>query len=104
MPEFVDAVPFDDIPEESAVVVEVAGREVALVKTGGKCFALQNECTHAGHPMGEGDVVGDGILECPGHASTFNVETGEPISGPADEPLETYDVEIVDGMVRIALD
>jgi 3-phenylpropionate/trans-cinnamate dioxygenase ferredoxin subunit len=104
MADFVDAVPVEDIPEETAAVVEVAGRDVAIVKTGGKVYAVQNECPHAGHPIGEGDIVGENIIECPGHASTFNVGTGEVISGPADEPLETYDVEVVDGMVRVALE
>jgi len=104
MAEFVDAVAADEIPEESAAVVEVSGVEVAIIKTGGKYYALQNECTHAGHPIGAGDIVDDGVVECPGHGANFNVQTGEAISGPADEPLETYEVEVVDGMVRVALE
>jgi 3-phenylpropionate/trans-cinnamate dioxygenase ferredoxin subunit len=104
MADFYDAVPADDVPDESASVVEVNGTEIALVRTGGQFFALQNECTHANYPMGEGDLVGENILECPGHGSTFNVLTGEVVSGPADEPLETYEVEVVDGMVRVAVE
>ncbi|HJT36898.1 MAG TPA: non-heme iron oxygenase ferredoxin subunit [Actinomycetota bacterium] len=104
MAEFYDAVRADDVPDESASVVEVNGKEIALVHTGGEFYALQNECTHANYPMGEGDLVGENILECPGHGSTFNVQTGEVVSGPADEPLEIYDVEVVDGMVRVAVE
>ena len=104
MTDFVDAIPADEVPDESANVIEVNGREIALIRTGGQFFALQNECTHADYPMGEGDLVGENILECPGHASTFNVVTGEVVSGPADEPLETFDVEVVDGMVRVAVE
>lgn len=104
MAEFVDAVPADEIPPETAAVVEVDGREIAIVHTGGVFYALQNECTHAGYPMGEGDLVGEGVLECPGHGSTFDVKTGEVRGPPAEEPLETYDVEVVDGMVRVALE
>jgi 3-phenylpropionate/trans-cinnamate dioxygenase ferredoxin subunit len=104
MADFVKAVDVDEIPEGGAAVVEVDGREVAIVHTGGRFFALQNDCTHAGHPIGEGDVISEGVIECPGHGANFNVETGEVISGPADEPLETYDVQVVDGAVQVALE
>jgi nitrite reductase/ring-hydroxylating ferredoxin subunit len=104
MAEYVNAIAASEVDPETACVVEIDGREVAIVNTGGAFHAIQNDCTHAGYPMGEGDIVGEGIIECPGHASTFNVVTGEPINGPATEPLETYDVEVVDGMVRVALE
>ena len=102
--DFYDAVPADDVPAESASVIEVNGKEIALVHTGGEFYALQNECTHANYPIGEGDLVGENVIECPGHGSTFNVQSGDVISGPADEPLETYEVEVVDGMVRVAVE
>jgi 3-phenylpropionate/trans-cinnamate dioxygenase ferredoxin subunit len=104
MAEFYDAVPADDVPDESAAVLEVNGKEIALVRTGGQFYALQNECTHANYPIGEGDLVGENVIECPGHGSTFNIVTGEVISGPADEPLESYEVQVVDGMVRVAVE
>jgi len=104
MAEFFDAVPADDVPGETASVVEVNGKAVALVHTGGVFYALANECTHANYSIGEGDLVGENVIECPGHGSTFNVQTGDVISGPADEPLETYEVKVVDGMVRVAVE
>jgi 3-phenylpropionate/trans-cinnamate dioxygenase ferredoxin subunit len=104
MADFFDAVKADDVPIETASVVEVNGKEVALIHTGGEFYALANECTHANYPIGEGDLVGENIIECPGHGSTFNVLTGDVLSGPADEPLETYEVQVVDGMVRVAVE
>lgn len=104
MAEFYDAVPVDEVIPETAAVIEVNGREVALVHTNGQFYALQNDCTHAGHPIGEGDVVDEGVIECPGHGATFNVVTGDVVGGPATEPLEIYDVEVVDGMVRVAVE
>lgn len=104
MSEFIDAVPVDEMVEGSACTVEVDGRELCIVRSGGSFYALQNECSHGSFPLGEGDVVDEGVLECPGHAATFNVATGEPVSGPATEPLETYDVEVVDGMVRVSIE
>ncbi|MFN2614971.1 MAG: Rieske (2Fe-2S) protein [Actinomycetota bacterium] len=89
---------------ETAAVIEFDGREIAIVHTGGQFYALQNECTHANFPLGEGDLVGEGVLECPGHGSQFNLTTGEVLQGPATEPVETYEVEVVDGMVRVAIE
>lgn len=104
MSDFYDAIPVDEMDPETAATVEVNGREVCIVYTNGEFYALQNDCTHAGFPMGEGDLTSEGLLECPGHASMFNIETGEPTGGPATEPLETYDVQVVDGVVRVAID
>jgi 3-phenylpropionate/trans-cinnamate dioxygenase ferredoxin subunit len=104
MADFYNAVPADEVPDETATVVEVNGREIALVHASGEFYALANECTHANYPIGEGDLVGENVIECPGHGSTFNVQTGDVMSGPADEPLETYEVEVVDGMVRVAVE
>jgi 3-phenylpropionate/trans-cinnamate dioxygenase ferredoxin subunit len=104
MADFYDAVPADEVPDESAAVVEVNGKEVALVRTGGQFYALQNECTHANYPIGEGDLVAENVIECPGHGSTFNIQSGDVLSGPAEDPLATYEVEVVDGMVRVAVE
>ena len=75
------AVPADEVPSETASVVEVNGKEIALVHTGGEFYALANECTHANYPIGEGDLVGENVIECPGHGSTFNVQTGDAMGG-----------------------
>lgn len=104
MTDFYDAVPVDELADEAAAVIEVNGKEVAIIHTAGEFYALQNDCTHAGHPIGEGDVVSDGVIECPGHGANFNVVTGDVISGPAEMALETYEVEVVDGMVRVAIE
>ena len=41
MAEFYNAVPADDVPSETASVVEVNGKEIALVHTGGEFYALE---------------------------------------------------------------
>lgn len=104
MAEFIDAVADDDLLDETALVIEVKGQEIALVRTGGEVYAMQNDCPHAGQPLGDGEIIEEGVLECPGHGARFNVATGEVVQGPAAEPVTTYDVEVVDGMIRVALE
>lgn len=104
MKEFVEVSKVDEVPPGTATVIDVHGTEIALVNAGGEFHALSNECTHAGGPMGEGEVVDDRSLECPLHGSVFDVTTGEVIQGPADEPLRTYPTKVEDGVVKVAVD
>jgi nitrite reductase/ring-hydroxylating ferredoxin subunit len=41
------------------------------------------------------------VVECPFHAGTFDVSTGEALSYPATDPLRTYAVRI-DGDAVVA--
>lgn len=104
MPEWVEVAKAEDIKPGTAAVVEVNGVELALVNTGGEFYALSNECPHAGGPLGEGDLVEEYALECPLHGSIFEVRTGEPLNGPADEPVTTYETVVEDGVVKVALE
>ncbi|MGH2727898.1 MAG: Rieske (2Fe-2S) protein [Actinomycetota bacterium] len=104
MENFVEVVKVDDVPPGSATVVEVKGVEIALINSGGEFYAIGNECPHAGGPLGEGDLVEQNQLECPLHGSVFDITTGEPVVGPADEPVPTYPVQVTNGIVKIAVD
>src|ERR671910_3177130 len=50
---------------------------------------LDDECTHQGGPLGEGDLVDDGVLRCPWHGARFDVRTGEVLDGSAARPART---------------
>lgn len=105
---FVPAAAAADVPPGSAVTVEVAGRRVALVNHRGSFSAVDDGCTHAAGPLGEGrlgrDRAGtDCLLECPWHGAVFDVRTGEVRRGPARKPLRTYQVKVADGTVLIAV-
>jgi 3-phenylpropionate/trans-cinnamate dioxygenase ferredoxin subunit len=90
---FVRACAVADLAEESARAVEVDDVEVALVFSGGRYYAVADECSHAAIPLSEGDV-GDGEIECYLHGSRFDLETGKPIGLPATEPVAVYPVHV----------
>lgn len=92
--------PADDIPTESATVVEVDGEPIAVVRAAdGSFHALSNVCPHSGGPLGDGKVEGDSIY-CPWHGYQFELETGQHAQGL---PLvaSTYEVVVEDGEVYI---
>jgi len=42
-------------------------------------------------------------IECPLHAALFDLRTGEPDGFPADGPVRTHAVVVVDGVVHVEL-
>jgi nitrite reductase/ring-hydroxylating ferredoxin subunit len=74
----------------------VNGKQVTIFDLDGKLYATQAECTHRGGPLCEGAIWGD-IVTCPWHGSEFNIRTGEVVTGPAEDPLATYNVTVEDG-------
>jgi len=106
MAEFVAVANVDDVPPGTATVVTVEGIEVALVNVDGSLYAVDNECTHRGGYLGEGEINSDWsdwAIECPLHASVFDVRTGEVMNPPATEPVRTYPVTVEDSVIKVSV-
>lgn len=89
----------EDFAEGAAKVVEVCNRDVAVFCDGGKHFALDDCCPHAGASLAGGHVEG-GIVTCPWHAWRFRLDDGAWADSPRVK-TRTYPVEIVDGVVCV---
>lgn len=76
------AVAILEVAVGGGVVVEQT--YVVTQPTAGVFQAFSAICTHQGCPV---DSVEDGAIICPCHGSRFDIGTGEPISGPAQQPL-----------------
>jgi 3-phenylpropionate/trans-cinnamate dioxygenase ferredoxin component len=76
-----------------------------VVRVGDRVFALADQCSHQAMPLSAGYVVlGDTDapqLECAWHGARFDCASGRAIRGPAEEPVATYEVSVVDGRVEI---
>ena len=85
-----------DIPEGEARRFEVDGLEVCVVNLGEGGFrALGDICSHAQAYLHEGDVdVEDESIECPRHGSTFDLNSGDPVTLPATLPVPRYTVKV----------
>jgi nitrite reductase/ring-hydroxylating ferredoxin subunit/uncharacterized membrane protein len=86
---------------EGATIAATAGSAtVFLHRHDGRVYAFANTCTHLGGPLNEG-TVHDGCITCPWHGSTFRLETGEIVRGPASSALPTYDVRESAGRIEV---
>lgn len=99
----IDVASADEFPPGSSkIVVAGPGEYIGVYNCGGKLYAIEDRCSHDDGPLCEGDWDEETCrVVCPRHGSQFDLETGEPRTLPATEPVATYPVTIVDGIVRV---
>jgi 3-phenylpropionate/trans-cinnamate dioxygenase ferredoxin subunit len=81
-----------DVPEGEVRRFQVDGRLVAVANLGSEGFrAVDAICSHAQYFLDEGEVdVEDQTIECPKHGSTFDLNSGKPLTLPATLPVAAY--------------
>lgn len=89
-----------ELKPDEARVVEVRGQRIALFNVGGKLFATQDACKHAGRSLGE-SVLEEGVVTCNGHGWRYDVRTGQAEHNP-DVALRTFPVKVEDGTVLVS--
>jgi 3-phenylpropionate/trans-cinnamate dioxygenase ferredoxin component len=67
----------------------------------GEIFAIDDTCTHQDASLADGWLEGSQV-ECPLHASKFDLRTGQVDAPPAKRPVRTHAVSVVDGIVYVA--
>src|SRR6185437_11872397 len=63
-------------------------------------FAIDDTCTHQEASLSDGWVEGCEV-ECPLHSSRFDLRTGNVDAPPAQRPVRTHPVSVVDGQVYV---
>lgn len=88
----------EDVPDHIPRKVEVGGRGVLICREDGQLYAVDEICPHKNQSMERAPLV-DGEIVCPHHQYRFDLETGRCNRRCA--PVQTYDVEVVDGEVWV---
>jgi nitrite reductase/ring-hydroxylating ferredoxin subunit len=91
-----DEFPVSGVPAGSAIELG----DCAVFNVGNRIYATQAKCTHRGGPLAEGTLEGSTVT-CPYHGAQFDVTTGALRRGPADAPLQTYPVSVINGIGHI---
>jgi 3-phenylpropionate/trans-cinnamate dioxygenase ferredoxin subunit len=92
----------DDVKPGSAHRVDVDGLRLAVVRLAARdgaadddWYVIGDRCSHADYSLSEGEVWADEReIECPKHGSTFSLETGDPQTLPATQPVPVYTVRV----------
>ena len=89
-----------ELAEGRLTRVDVRGIGVVLVRRGRRIFAMADSCAHLGGPLSEGSYDGRAIT-CPWHGSTFELDDGRVLRGPATYPQPCYATRVVDGQIEV---
>jgi 3-phenylpropionate/trans-cinnamate dioxygenase ferredoxin component len=82
---------------------ETQGVPIALFRTeDDEFFAIDDTCTHQDASLADGWLE-DCAVECPLHASRFDLRTGAVDAPPAKRPVRTHQVVVDDDTVYLSL-
>jgi sulfoxide reductase heme-binding subunit YedZ len=96
---YVDVCGVDEIPENRARTVCLAGERTAVFRYDGRISAVSNACQHQNGPLGEGKIV-DGCITCPWHGFQYLPETGAS-PPPFTEKIPTFRVRVENGRILV---
>lgn len=77
------------------------GTRIALYRLNDAFYATQDICTHENASLSEDGAIEDDVVVCGWHFCAFRIATGEVMSSPCSEPLQTYPLHIIDGMIHV---
>ncbi|HEY5835732.1 bifunctional 3-phenylpropionate/cinnamic acid dioxygenase ferredoxin subunit [Streptomyces sp.] len=93
--------PIEDLPPgESIRVTDGVPAPVALFNVDGTVYAIDDTCTHQDASLADGWLEGC-FVECPLHATSFDLRTGRPTCPPAKHPVRTHRVSQQDGHILL---
>ena len=93
----------DDLPIGAALRVAWVDPPIALFHTDdGDVFAIDDTCTHQDASLADGWLE-ECEVECPLHASRFDLRTGEVDEPPAKIGVRAHRAEVIDGDVWVTL-
>ena len=96
--------PLEEFPPGSTKIVTLGWTSIGVYNCNGKLYALEDRCSHDDGPLCEGEFDPEtGVVICPRHGANFDIRSGDALTLPATEPVSTYPVRVVDGMIRVEL-
>jgi 3-phenylpropionate/trans-cinnamate dioxygenase ferredoxin component len=97
----IDLLAVEDVPAGTMKMAYVDGTDqVLVVNSNGDLYATQGVCSHEYFELDKGFLTA-GTLTCALHLSRFDLESGEPLDPPAEQPLAVYPVVVEGGRILI---
>jgi nitrite reductase/ring-hydroxylating ferredoxin subunit len=91
-----------EVPEGELRAFDLPGLRIAVAHVENELFAFGDECTHEGCSLAEGRLgENEETVVCPCHESEFELASGEPVGGPAADPVPVFAVREVDGWLEV---
>jgi 3-phenylpropionate/trans-cinnamate dioxygenase ferredoxin component len=101
----IDICPVAELPPGERKLVVWEDVEVGVFNCDGALLAIEDRCSHDNGDLVEGEFdQGRCTVECPRHGSLFDLRTGKPLTLPAYVPVDTFDVSVEDGVIKLEVD
>ena len=96
----------DAIPNDFVVPYYLEDRKwrVSIARVENRLYAFDDLCTCAAEscPLSAGLLTGTTIM-CQCHGSSFDITSGVVIDGPATKSLNVYEVQEIEGTIRLRI-
>jgi 3-phenylpropionate/trans-cinnamate dioxygenase ferredoxin subunit len=97
-----DVCPVEELPPGEVKIVHAGELSLGVYNLNGEFYAIEDRCSHDNGPLCEGDFeLEEGYAVCPRHGAHIDIRTGEPLTLPAVEPVETFPVRVENGIVKV---
>jgi 3-phenylpropionate/trans-cinnamate dioxygenase ferredoxin subunit len=91
------------VPDGEMREFDLPNVRVAVACVDGRFHAFAGECTALGCQLAEGTIEDGEAVVCPEDGSSFDLGTGEPLRGPAEEPIAVFAVRVDQGWLEVAV-
>ena len=98
----VKTINISEINENSVKVVNIENKDIAIFNVDGEFYAIDDLCSHAEASLAEGEVF-DCKVECPLHGAEFDLKTGEAVTLPATQPVDTYMISVENDIIYLEM-
>ncbi|MEV3859616.1 bifunctional 3-phenylpropionate/cinnamic acid dioxygenase ferredoxin subunit [Streptomyces sp. NPDC050095] len=90
----------EDLPVGESARIDAVPPIAVFHAEDGELYAIDDTCTHQGASLSDGWLEGCQV-ECPLHAASFDLRTGQPVCLPARRPVRTHRVTVEDGVIHV---
>lgn len=92
----------DELRVDQMKLMHIGDRRIVLGRTENGYVAFNDHCSHKGGSLASGMLM-CGTVQCPWHGSQFDVKTGKPKSGPAEDNIPIYEVIEREGKIFVII-
>ena len=94
--------PIDELPPGTVKIVHAGELAIGVYNANGELYAIEDRCSHDDGALAEGDWEPEELVAiCPRHGARFDIRTGRALSLPAYLPVDTFEVTVEDGLVKV---
>jgi len=92
-----------ELPEGEVRAYDLPTGRVALANVGPEIRAFGDDCPEGGCSLADGELADEDTVVCASDGSSFDLRTGEPVAGPAEDPIPVFPARVREGWLEVAL-